>query len=130
MKYTYIAVLHPEEGGYLVKFPDIPNCFTDGEDLQDAIDMAKDVLALVLWQMEEDKKEIPTPTPADKIPHEVADVLAVIEADTVAYRKENDNKAVPRTLSLPHWMDVKAKELSLSLSSVLQKALLKEFETA
>lgn len=130
MKYTYIAVLHPEENGYLVTFPDIPNCFTDGEDLQDAMDMAKDVLPLMLWQMEEDKKEIPAPTPADKIPREDGDMLAVIEADTVAYRKANDSKAIPRTLSLPHWMDIKAKEMNLSLSSVLQKALLKEFETA
>ena len=54
MKYIYPAVFTPEaDGGYLVDFPDLPNCFTDGADLAEAFENAEDALALKLWYMEE-----------------------------------------------------------------------------
>lgn len=87
MKYVYPAIFEPaEEGGYLVNFPDMSDCFTDGDDMADALIMAKDVLEMTLAWYEDDKKPIPTPTDIKQIetPYAVSYVLA----DTDAWRKE------------------------------------------
>lgn len=41
MKYVYPAVLEKDDDGYFISFPDLQNCFTEGEDLSDAIAMAE-----------------------------------------------------------------------------------------
>ncbi len=44
----YLALLTPEnsDDGYVVRFPDLPGCFTQGDDFDDAVGMATEVLAL------------------------------------------------------------------------------------
>ena len=62
-KYVYPAIFTPEEdGGFSIHFPDLEGCYTCGDDLSDGMEMAKDVLALVLYGYETDKKEIPAPS--------------------------------------------------------------------
>ena len=49
-KYAYPAVFTPEgTRGYSVYFPDLEGCYTCGDDLQDAIMMAEDVLAFYMY---------------------------------------------------------------------------------
>ena len=45
-KIYYPAVFHPEEIGYSVTVPDIPGCFTQGDTLQEAVEMASDAIGL------------------------------------------------------------------------------------
>lgn len=50
MRYAYPAVFTPEtDGGFSVNFPDLEGCYTCGDDMPDALMMAEDVLALVLY---------------------------------------------------------------------------------
>ena len=43
-----ITILPPEEGGgYLIEFPDLPGCISDGETIDEAITNGKD--AMVCW---------------------------------------------------------------------------------
>lgn len=59
-KYIYPAVFTPEEdGGYSINFPDIESCYTSAETLEEGLDMANDVLCLMLYDMEENGREIP-----------------------------------------------------------------------
>ena len=51
-KYLYPAVFTPEDAGYSVVFPDLKNCFTSGATLEEAMDMANDVLCLTLYDLE------------------------------------------------------------------------------
>ena len=38
MKYVYLAVFTPDENGALsVHFPDLPGCYTSGDDIIDAV---------------------------------------------------------------------------------------------
>lgn len=47
--YVYPAIITPEDNGkFNIRFPDIENCFTYGEDLEDGMIMAEDVLAILL----------------------------------------------------------------------------------
>ena len=61
-KYVFPAVFTPEGEFYVVDFPDIPNCYTQGEGLNDALEMANDVLCLTLYHMEKEGKTIPLPS--------------------------------------------------------------------
>lgn len=52
-KHSYIAVFTPDpSGAYNVFFPELPGCFTYGETLEHAKEMAKEVLELWLEEME------------------------------------------------------------------------------
>lgn len=44
-KYVFPAVFELEDGLYNVLFPDLPGCYTCGNDLADALYMAEDALA-------------------------------------------------------------------------------------
>ncbi|MGE7604919.1 type II toxin-antitoxin system HicB family antitoxin [Peribacillus sp. NPDC097675] len=48
--YKYYSIIEwiPEDSIFSVTFPDIENCFTDGENIADAISRAEDVLELML----------------------------------------------------------------------------------
>ena len=55
-------VLLPEEGGgYLIEFPDLPGCMSDGETLEDAIENGKDALQCWIEAAAENGQEIPEP---------------------------------------------------------------------
>ena len=40
----YPAIFHKEDGGFWISFPDFPECFSDGDDMQQAYEMAADAL--------------------------------------------------------------------------------------
>lgn len=128
MKYNFPAIFHPEaEGGYSIFFPDIEGCYSQGETIQECCEMAEDALNLILWDMEEAHKPIPQPTNINDIQKESPnDIVTLVKADTLAYRKLYDTKAIKRTLSLPRWLDTLAHERGVNYSNVLQQALFKE----
>ncbi|ALA26538.1 hypothetical protein AVI51_16745 (plasmid) [Piscirickettsia salmonis] len=51
-----------EVGGYVVSFRDLPNIFTDGETIEEAMYNARDVLNLLLTEMIADKHTITEPS--------------------------------------------------------------------
>lgn len=128
MKYVFPAILTPEEGGYVVRFPDVKNCFTEGDDLAEALDMAQDVLNLMLMDMEDDGVAISAPSDIQTIPHEENEIVTLITADTMEYRKLYGNKAVKKTLSIPAWLNTAAEQKGLNFSAVLQSALKKALD--
>ena len=50
-----------EGGGFLVSFPDLPGCISDGETYEEAIANAKDAFAEWIAAHEEEGREIPAP---------------------------------------------------------------------
>lgn len=124
MKYVYPAIFTEEnKNSYLVNFPDIEGCFTDGNTLEDALENAKDVLNLKLWYMEDKKFDIKPATNPKKIKTKKNEFVTLIGADTTAYRALYDKKSVKKTLSIPHWLDILATEHNINFSNVLQNAL-------
>ena len=125
-KYVYPAIFTPEESGkYSVFFPDIEGCSTFGNDLSDAIEMAEDSLSLMLYDMEEDNEEIPTPTRLEDVVVEKPSFVNYISVDTLAYRKKFNSKAVKKTLSIPEWLNDASMTAGLNFSQILQDGLKK-----
>ena len=122
-KYVFPAIFIKEDDGqYSIEFPDLKNCYTQGDNLLDAYDMASDVLCLCLYNLEEKGKSIPSPSDPGDI--KVNDgFVALIGADTLEYRKFYDNKAVKKTLSIPQWLNTLAEREGVNFSYILQSAL-------
>lgn len=130
-KYVYPVILTPElEGGYSLYFPDVQGCYSQGEDLADALEMAKDALTLMLCDYEDEKKTIPTPSPQHSFILEEGQVVSLVSADTMEYRKLYCNKAVKKTLTIPTWLNTIAEKNDINFSAVLQKALKEELAIA
>ena len=123
-KYLYPAIFTPEEGGgFSITFPDIKSCYTQGDDLQDAYEMAADVLCLTLYGLEEEKAVIPPASDPKDIKAPANSFVSLVGADTLEYRKFYDNKAVKKTLTVPSWLNTMAEREDINFSQVLQEAL-------
>ncbi len=57
---TYRILLTPEEeGGFSVSVPALPGCFTQGETIDEAIEMAKEAISLYVESLEDDGEPVP-----------------------------------------------------------------------
>ena len=79
-----MSILPPEEGsGYLIEFPDLPGCISDGETIDEAIANGKDALLCWIETAEQHGDQVPQPSqlsesrteqeenPSDVDPHNV-----------------------------------------------------------
>jgi antitoxin HicB len=60
------------EGGYVVTFRDIPEAITQGDDLNEALDMAADALLTAMEFYFEDGRKVPLPSKRQKDEHPIA----------------------------------------------------------
>lgn len=123
-KYIYPAIFTKEEQGYSVVFPDLESCYTQGDTLEDALEMAADVLSLVLYEYEKKQRIIPEPTPIKQIQTSETEIVSLVMGDTLEYRKRYNNKAIKKTLTIPEWLNEEASALGVNFSQVLQEALM------
>lgn len=126
-KYAYPAIFTPEEdGGFSVVFPDLEGCFTCGDDMADALFMAEDALALVLYGYESDGREIPAPSKMEDLKLNDGEFVNSVACDTMEYRKRFNNKAVKKTLTIPERLNETAMAMNINFSQVLQDALIQK----
>ena len=98
MKTAYPAIIHYEDDGYWVEFPDLEGCFSDGETLADAASNASEALGMYICSLMERNLEVPRPSDARSV---VADdgIVTVVATEPLAYRKST--KSVKKTLTIP-----------------------------
>lgn len=122
-KLFYPAIFHKaEEGGFWVTFPDIPECMTQGDDMNQAYEMAFDALGLAITSRIEEGEEMPKASQPDEI-DSTEGFLVVVEFDMYEYNKKHNSKAVKKTLSIPEWLNEEAIRRGINFSQVLQEAL-------
>ena len=128
-KYAYPAIFTPEDdGGFSIRFPDLEDCYTCGDDIVDGLIMAEDVLALVLYGYEKDGRDIPLPSKETDIPLKNGEFVNYVACDTLEYRKIYSNKAVKKTLTIPEWLNEAATAMGLNFSQILQEALMSKIQ--
>ena len=130
MKYVYPAILTQEDDGIIVSFPDVEGARTDGATMEEALENADDVLNLMLLTMEEKHMDIKPPTPIVSLDVPKGSTVALVRADTLAYSKKVDTRAIRKSVSIPAWMDSLAREHNLNFSNVLQNAICRELNIA
>ena len=58
----YQALFHEENGEYWVSFPDFPECFSDGSNIEEAYKNAKEALDLCISDRLLNNEELPKPS--------------------------------------------------------------------
>ncbi|RKJ01973.1 type II toxin-antitoxin system HicB family antitoxin [bacterium D16-54] len=122
-RYFYPAIFIYEPGKEIaVDFPDL-KCATSGTNDDDAFLSARELLGCVLYGLEEDEEDIPSPTPLSKIQVKENERAVLIDVYMPSIRMANINRSVNRTVTLPAWLNAAALERNINFSQVLQDAL-------
>ena len=124
-KVVYPAIFINDGDYIFVKFPDVEGAFTQGTNIQEAYEMAEEVLGIILSQSE----SYPAPRTFEEIaelyPH--SDV-ALIGVDVEDFKIEHRSKTVRRNISIPEWLHDLAKLKNVNVSKVVTEALKRELK--
>lgn len=117
----------------LVEVPDF-GVETFGKDMKEALFMARDIIGVMGSEYILDKKKLPAPSDIEKVSakafkKEGAAVKMLVDVDIENYAERENNKTVRRNVSIPKWLDKKAKELQINVSKVLTDTLVKKVAT-
>lgn len=85
MKRVYPVVLSKENDGYFVSIPDF-DTNTQGYDLANAIEMARDVIGLVGITLEEKGEQLPEPNSATVKKEFESDIITLVDVDFSEYK--------------------------------------------
>ena len=122
--YIYPAIFQKEGEMYNISFPDLPDALTFGENLEDALYMAKDMLGIYLYSLEEDGVNIPEPTFPNEIKVKSKDeFVQLIEVYMPPIRDEQENKHVRKNVTISKWVNDLAVKRKINFSAVLESAL-------
>ena len=126
-KKAYPILLIPEEKGFTVYIPDF-EINTQGEDLTDAIEMARDAIGLMGIDMEDDGKALPEASPIASAQAEAPSgaIVSLVDVDFAEYRRQNDMRTVKKNCTIPSWLNFAAERAGVNFSAILQAALKKE----
>lgn len=125
-KYIYPAIFTKESGAYTIHFPDLESCYTQGDSIQEAYEMASDILCLTLYNLEEEKAKIPPASEITSFKIGKDEFASLIACDTIEYRQFYDNRAIKKTLTIPAWLNTMSEREGINFSAVLQNALKQE----
>ena len=126
MKLVYPAVFKPfsdQSGGYVVEFPDLPGCVTEGKDLEQAIEMGIDAASGWILGELEDGEKIPCASDYSEIVAENGCMVNMLLLDLDSYEEKYGEKAVRKNLTIPAWLNTFAEKNNINFSKLLQEAL-------
>lgn len=122
-RYFYPAIFTYEPNQEIaVTFPDL-ECATSGENDEDALLSARELLGSVLNSLEEDGEEIPEATPLERVKYAENERVILIDVYMPSVRMAHINRSVSRTVTLPAWLNAVALEHNINFSQVLQEAI-------
>lgn len=122
-RYFYPAVFTYEKGQEIaVVFPDL-DAATSGENDDDALLSARELLGCVMFGLEEDGEPLPQPTALHDLHVGENERAVLVDVYMPSIRMAQNNKSVNRTVTLPAWLNAAALERNINFSQVLQEAL-------
>ena len=117
----YPAIFTLEDNRYWVEFIDLKGCFSDGDNLAEAMENAKEAMGLFL----ENLKTYPIPTNDIKsISLKDNQIISYVSINLAEHKRKYENKSVKKTLSIPAWLNTIAEKENVNFSQLLQKALI------
>lgn len=125
MKKTYPIVITQETEGVSVYIPDF-DANTQGKDLTEGIEMARDAIGLMGIDMEDDAKPLPESSRVEKVKSNKGDIVSLVDVDFSAYRRKNEMRTVKKNCTIPSWLNYEAEKANVNFSAVLQNALKQE----
>lgn len=99
---------------------------TEGVDIADSIEMARDAIGLKCIVMEDMNLEIPSPSDIKDISFGKDEFVTLVDVDLSDYRRKNEMRTVKKNCTLPSWLCYEAEKANINFSAVLQAALKRE----
>lgn len=118
---TYPAIFTLEDEQYWVEFIDLEGCFSDGTNLAEAMENAKEAMGLFLEDLEEYPK---CTTDIKNIKLEENQLISFVTINLEEHKKKYETKSIKKTLSIPAWLNTIAEKENVNFSQILQKALI------
>ena len=130
MKNIYPVFFTKTETVVLVEVPDL-EILTEGKDMINAVEMARDAIELKCVSMEDDGIEIPLPSEIGSLDinsgtfaEEGVTVISWGDINSGEYRRKIDTRAVRKNVTIPGWLNYEAEHAGINVSRVLQEALM------
>lgn len=130
MKKMYPVIFTQTSDAVLVEVPDL-EILTQGTNIENAFDMARDAISITIVSMEDNNESIPAPTKIRDIDitqttfaNEGESFSSIVDVNIAEYRKRIDTRPVRRNVSLPCWLNHEADLAGINVSRVLQEALM------
>ena len=117
--YSYPAKISREENQIILEFIDFPNLFIELEQEEEVIEQAQEVLALEIIDMLDAGKELPKPT-------HVVEGVVYIHVWLPYYRNLTKEVYIKKTVTIPQWLDILAKERNVNFSACMVKGIKEE----
>ncbi len=128
MKKAYPVILSRGEKFIVAYIPDF-EINTQGEDVADAIEMARDAIGAVGIDMEDDGEVLPEPTEVSGVRTDSdTDIVTLVDVDFGEYRRKNDIRAVKKNCTIPSWLNFEAEKAGVNFSAILTAALKSELK--
>lgn len=145
MIYSYPGLFMNSNDGLTVSFKDFDGATTQGNDLNDCINMGQDLLTTLILDYKQRNKTIPKPSGLDcyDIEKQVDELnkdlpspickkedcfVSYVSVDPDEYAKLHFNKMDKKTLTIPHWLNVKGQQANVNFSKLLTEALINYFK--
>lgn len=127
MKVVYPVIIAPTgKNEYLVTVPDM-DVMTQGNSLENAIFMARDVISIMAVEWLDEGKTLPPASDLHSIkPDTENSVVTLVDADIDAYKRMLDNRAVRKNCTVPSWLNERAERANINFSATLQRGLKQE----
>ena len=125
MKLVYPVVLSKDGNFYMASIPDC-EIDTQGDNIVDAIEMARDAIAMWTLCQLDANKELPTASSLKSITVEDGDTITLVDVDIEAYRRKHEKRTVRKNCTIPHWLNEVAEREHINFSKVLQEGLMSQ----
>ena len=113
MQYIYPAIIHEDPDGLWAEFPDLPGCQTFADTLDELLANASEALSR--------GDKLPTARPMQSIPREETSYPTLIRANI---NLAKSSRSVKKTLTIPAWLNDRARAQGINFSKTLHDALL------
>lgn len=123
MKNAYPIVMTQGTEFIVVYIPDY-DINTQGKDIPDAIEMARDAIGLIGIDRQDDGEALSEPSAISEVKAaNENDVVSLVNVDFSEYRRKNDRRTVKKNCTIPSWLNFEAEKAGINFSAVLQAAL-------
>ncbi|WP_313119626.1 type II toxin-antitoxin system HicB family antitoxin [Proteiniclasticum ruminis] len=125
--YTYPVILDYSETDYInIIVPDLDGAMTSSERNADIIKESQDFLAILLLDFEDSARELPEASLDIKV--EKDQKVIFVNVWMPIHRAKIKETFIKKTLTIPSWLDILAKQEGINFSGILVKALKEELK--
>ena len=122
MKSAYPIVMTQGEEFIMVFIPDF-NINTQGKNIPDAIEMARDAIGIMGIDMQDDGEALPEASNLANVQagSPSGSIVSLVDVNFAEYRKKNDMRSVKKNCTIPSWLNFEAEKAGVNFSAVCKQ---------